>query len=111
MLPLGGFLAWLADPLARWWLRRSGSPFIDEISAIADDQIGNDAALLAAAIAANGGSATLAPGASLTFTYVSDAPLNLDANDTLTNTVTVSGTDDEETPVSGTASATVGTSG
>ncbi|MBY0322248.1 MAG: hypothetical protein K2X72_26240 [Reyranella sp.] len=21
-LPLGGFLAWLADPLARWWLRR-----------------------------------------------------------------------------------------
>ena len=34
-LPFGGLLAWLADPLARWWLRRSGSPFLDEIAAIA----------------------------------------------------------------------------
>ena len=34
-LPLGGLLAWLADPLARWWLRRSGTPFLDEIAAIA----------------------------------------------------------------------------
>lgn len=31
-LPLGGLLAWLADPLARGWLRRSGSPFLDEIA-------------------------------------------------------------------------------
>jgi hypothetical protein len=34
-LPCGGLLAWLADPLARWWLRRSGSPLVAEIEAIA----------------------------------------------------------------------------
>ena len=34
-LPLGGLLAWLADPLARGWLRRSGSPLLAEIAAIA----------------------------------------------------------------------------
>jgi len=34
-LPLGGFLAWLADPLARGWLKRSGSPLLAEIAAIA----------------------------------------------------------------------------
>jgi hypothetical protein len=34
-LPCGGLLARLADPPARWWLRRSGSPFVDEIAAIA----------------------------------------------------------------------------
>jgi hypothetical protein len=34
-LPCGGLLARLADPPARWWLRRSGSPFLDEIAAIA----------------------------------------------------------------------------
>lgn len=34
-LPLGGALASLADPLARWWLRRSGSPFIADVAAIA----------------------------------------------------------------------------
>lgn len=33
-LPCGGALAWLADPLARWWLRRSTSPLIGEIEAI-----------------------------------------------------------------------------
>jgi hypothetical protein len=33
-LPFGGLLSWLADPLARWWLRRSGSPFLGEIEAI-----------------------------------------------------------------------------
>jgi hypothetical protein len=33
-LPCGGLLARLADPLARGWLRRSGSPFLDEIEAI-----------------------------------------------------------------------------
>ena len=34
-LPFGGLLARLADPFARGWLRRSGSPFLDDISAIA----------------------------------------------------------------------------
>ena len=35
-LPCGGLLARLADPLARWWLRRSGiAPTSDEIDAIA----------------------------------------------------------------------------
>lgn len=34
-LPCGGLLAWLADPLARWWLRRSASPLVGEIEAIA----------------------------------------------------------------------------
>lgn len=34
-LPGGGFLARLADPLARWWLRRSGSPLLPEVEAIA----------------------------------------------------------------------------
>src|SRR4029453_13004896 len=33
--PFGGLLAWLADPLARWWLCRSGSPLVGEIDAIA----------------------------------------------------------------------------
>jgi hypothetical protein len=35
-LPCGGLLARLADPLARWWLRRSGSPLVGEVEAIAD---------------------------------------------------------------------------
>ncbi len=34
-LPGGEVLARLADPFARWWLRRSGSPFVDDIAAIA----------------------------------------------------------------------------
>jgi hypothetical protein len=34
-LPLGGLIAWLADPFARWWLCRSQSPFLGEIAAIA----------------------------------------------------------------------------
>ena len=34
-LPCGGLLARLADPLARWWLRRSASPLVGEIDAIA----------------------------------------------------------------------------
>lgn len=33
-LPCGGLLAWLCDPIARWWLRRSGSPYLAEIAAI-----------------------------------------------------------------------------
>src|SRR5215475_4632133 len=33
-LPCGGLLAWLADPLARGWLRRSGSPLLGDIEAI-----------------------------------------------------------------------------
>jgi hypothetical protein len=33
-LGLGGFLAWLAEPLVRWWLKRSGSPFLTEIEVI-----------------------------------------------------------------------------
>lgn len=35
-LPLGGLLATLADPVARWWLGRSNSPFLDEIRAIGE---------------------------------------------------------------------------
>jgi hypothetical protein len=34
-LPCGGLLARLADPFARGWLRRSGSPLLGEIDAIA----------------------------------------------------------------------------
>src|SRR5688500_16799482 len=34
-LPFGELLARLADPFAQGWLRRSGSPFLDDISAIA----------------------------------------------------------------------------
>lgn len=34
-LPCGGLLAWLADPLARGWLRRSQSTLLGEIDAIA----------------------------------------------------------------------------
>jgi hypothetical protein len=33
-LPLGGLLAWIGDPLVRTWMRRSGSPYVEEISAI-----------------------------------------------------------------------------
>ena len=32
---LGEICAWLGDPLVRRWLRRSGSPFLDEIETIA----------------------------------------------------------------------------
>ena len=77
------------------------------LTSIADDQIANDAALLAAAIAANGGSAVLAAGASVTFTYTSDAPLDLDAPDTVVNTVTVNATDDEANTATGSDTATV----
>src|SRR5262245_33089095 len=34
-LPCGVLLAWLGDPLARWWLARSGSPLLAEIGSIA----------------------------------------------------------------------------
>ena len=77
------------------------------LTSIADDQIANDAALLAAAIAANGGSAVLAAGASVTFTYTSDAPLDLDAPATVVNTVTVNATDDEANTATGSDTATV----
>ena len=77
------------------------------LTSIADDQIANDAALLAAAIAANGGSAVLAAGASVTFTYTSDAPLDLDAPDPFVNTVTVNATDDEANTATGSDTATV----
>ena len=77
------------------------------LTSILDDQIANDAALLAAAIAANGNSATLAPGASLTFTYTSDAALTLNGNGQFVNTISVSGHDDEGTPASGGDTATV----
>ncbi len=77
------------------------------LTAIADDQIANDPALLAAAIAANGGSAVLAPGASLTFTYQSDAPLTLNADGSLVNTISVDGHDDENSPASASDTATV----
>ena len=76
------------------------------LTSIADDQIANDAALLAAAITANGG-AVLAAGASVTFTYASDAPLDLDAPDTVVNTVTVNATDDEGNTATDDDTATV----
>jgi hypothetical protein len=34
-LPLGGLLARLADPLVRHWMRRSGTPYLDEIDTVA----------------------------------------------------------------------------
>ncbi|CAN5919208.1 hypothetical protein BH11PSE3_BH11PSE3_34230 [soil metagenome] len=34
-LPIGGLIARLADPVARLWLRRSGSPLIADVAAIA----------------------------------------------------------------------------
>ena len=34
-LPCGGLLARLGDPLVRWWMRRSGSPYAGEIDAMA----------------------------------------------------------------------------
>lgn len=34
-LPLGGLLARLADPLVRHWMRRSGTPYLEEIDAVA----------------------------------------------------------------------------
>ena len=77
------------------------------LTSIADDQIANDAALLAAAIAANGNSALLAAGASVIFTYTSDAPLNLDAPATVVNTVTVNATDDEANTATDSDTATV----
>jgi hypothetical protein len=33
-LPLGGLLAWIGDPFVRAWMRRSGSPYVEEIAAI-----------------------------------------------------------------------------
>ncbi len=77
------------------------------LTSIADDQIANDAALLAAAIAANGGSAVLAAGDTVTFTYTSDAPLDLDAPDAVVNTVTVNATDDEGNTATDDDTATV----
>ena len=77
------------------------------LTSIADDQIANDAALLAAAIAANGNSSLLAAGASVIFTYTSDAPLNLDAPATVVNTVTVNATDDEANTATDSDTATV----
>src|SRR4029079_6527783 len=54
---------------------RSGASDPVTITSIVDDQIGNDAALLAAAIAANGGSAVLAPRPSFTFPHQSRKPV------------------------------------
>ncbi len=34
-LPAGRLLAGVGDPVARWWLRRSGSPYVGDIDAIA----------------------------------------------------------------------------
>jgi hypothetical protein len=50
-LPCGGFLARLADPLARWWLARSGSPLLEEIGAIARSMNGPGVWLLHCAYA------------------------------------------------------------
>src|SRR5215831_10940781 len=33
-LPLGGLLARIGDPFVRAWMRRSGSPYVDEIAAV-----------------------------------------------------------------------------
>ncbi|WP_420643505.1 DUF7507 domain-containing protein [Candidatus Leptofilum sp.] len=60
------------------------------ITSLTDDQFGN---LLPEAEAANGGSITLAPGASFSFTI--DRDLTLNVGDTHTNVVTVIGEDDE----------------
>ena len=34
-LPAGGLLARVGDPIVRWWTRRSGSPYVGDIDAIA----------------------------------------------------------------------------
>ena len=72
------------------------------INSISDNVLGN---LLPAALAANGGSPiVLAPGAFFSFTYTTLTALNVG---TVTNTVTVNGLDDENTPATATDSHTL----
>ena len=72
------------------------------INSISDNVLGN---LLPAALAANGGSPiVLAPGASFSFTYTTLTVLNVA---TITNTVTVTGQDDELTLATATDSHTL----
>ena len=84
------------------------------VSAFADPTLNaagvTDAALLAAFTAANGGSAVLAPGQSVTFT-INDVSLTLDDGtpgpDPFVNTVTVNAADDEGTAATDTDTATI----
>ena len=84
------------------------------VSAFADPTLNaagvTDAALLAAFTAANGGSAVLAPGQSVTFS-INDVSLTLDDGtpgpDPFVNTVTVNAADDEGTAASDTDTATI----
>src|SRR5207237_532014 len=73
------------------------------LTSVIDDKVGN---LLAAAIAANGGSAVLAPGASVTFTATQTLPV-ANAAAVYDNTVTATGHDDENDTASNSATARV----
>src|SRR6185436_8627260 len=73
------------------------------VTSLVDDKAGN---LLAAFVAANGGSAVLAPGAFATFTFTQTVTTG-NVGATFVNTVNVSGHDDEGSTASDTASATV----
>src|SRR5213078_186660 len=73
------------------------------LSSILDDKVGD---LLAAFQAANGGSAVLAAGASVTFTATQTVAVG-NTTDRYSNTVTVTAADDEGDPASATTSATV----
>ncbi|HZM78927.1 MAG TPA: hypothetical protein VFC19_24630, partial [Candidatus Limnocylindrales bacterium] len=64
------------------------------VTSLADDKAGD---LLAAFIAANGGSAVLAPGASVTFSVTQALPVG-NAGASYTNVVTALGHDDEQDP-------------
>src|SRR6185295_18829951 len=73
------------------------------VTSLTDDKAGN---LLAAFIAANGGSAVLAPGAFATFTFTQTVTTG-NVGATFVNTVNVSGLDDEGNAATDSASATV----
>lgn len=73
------------------------------LDSLSDDKLGD---LLAAFKAANGGSATLAPGVSITF-YVAGAMPTSSTTGSFTNTVNVVGHDDEGDSTHGDATATV----
>ena len=73
------------------------------VTSLVDDKAGD---LLAAFTAANGGSAVLAPGASVSFTLNQHLPVK-NADGSYTNIVTVTGHDDENDTATDTATATV----
>src|SRR5262249_13647676 len=73
------------------------------LTSLADDKVGD---LMAAFVAANGDSAVLADGATVTFAVTQTLP-TANAGASYTNIVTAQGVDDEGDPASANASATV----